>query len=195
MSDTISPFSDDEVIASVKAGHIQNFDLIIRRYSKKIILFIQRMIGDADEAENIAQEAFLKVYENLSYYREENNFSAFLFKISRNLTLNYIKKQKRIVFFSQLAGRQLEAETFSSSIGPAHAASDKIKRHLFEQALREISEDQRLALVLKVFNEMSYKEIAGITGWSIPKIETLISRAKSAIRKKIEMQEKGKSFV
>ena len=62
------------------------------------------MTGDNDEAQSIAQEVFLKIYQNLAYYRPQNNFSAFIFKIARNMTLNWLNREKRTVFFSRLLG-------------------------------------------------------------------------------------------
>jgi len=95
-------FSDDEIIKSIKKGKTQNFEIIINRYNKKILNFINRMIFDYDESQNISQDAFLKVYENLNRYKMEGNFQAFIFRIAKNLTLNYIKKRKRVIFFQNI---------------------------------------------------------------------------------------------
>ncbi|MCU0277126.1 MAG: RNA polymerase subunit sigma-24, partial [Acidobacteria bacterium] len=71
--------TDDEVVISVLNGRRQDFEILVRRYSTKIIHFVTRMTGDADEGRSLAQDAFLKIYQNLPYYRRENNFSAFIF--------------------------------------------------------------------------------------------------------------------
>jgi len=187
--------SDDDLIRSVLAGETSDFEPLIERYGAKLVHFVQRMIQDRDEAENLSQETFVKVYEHLPYYRAENNFSAFLFRIAKNLTLNHIKRQKRLTFFSSLTGHELEQREFLQHREPAEPLEEDRRQSSLETALRSIPEEQRLALILKVYMEMSYKEIATVTGWSIPKIETLISRAKSGIRKKISLQEKEKTDV
>jgi len=183
--------TDDEVVISVLNGRRQDFEILVRRYSTKIIHFVTRMTGDADEGRSLAQDAFLKIYQNLPYYRRENNFSAFIFKVARNLTLNWLKRQKRTVFFSRLLGNELNQPAFRQD-APRLSPHDQGERDsLVSLQLRLLPEEQRLALVLKVYLEFSYKQIADVTGWSVPKIETLISRARSRLKKSIRLQESG----
>lgn len=175
--------SDDDVIQSVLDGKVQNFELIIDRYNLKIINFVNKMISDYDEAQNITQEIFLKLYENLKKYKMEGSFKTFIFTIARNSTLNYIKRRKRVMFFSQMPSRHCIDNYFVSKDEPEKAIEKKEKDSELLSALYKLKENQRLALILKVYLEMSYKEIADITGWSISKIETLISRAKGNLKK------------
>jgi len=187
--------TDDEIVAAVLAGRRRDFEILIRRYSVKIIHFISRMTRDRDEAQSIAQEVFLKIYQNLPYYRKENNFSAFIFKIAKNMTLNWLKREQRTVFFSRLLGREFNQTPFRQE-PPRSAFLDPGDREAeITRNLLLLSEEQRLALVLKVYLEFSYKQIREITGWSIPKIETLISRAKGRLKKNIALQDQGREFV
>lgn len=181
--------SDDEVVHSVLGGTSGNFELLISRYGKKIINFINRMILDPDEAQSIAQDVFLRVYENLPYYKPENNFSAFLFKIARNQTINWIKKNKRLVFFSRMLGRDFQRSGFTAGDNPELGVEELQRQEILTEGLRRLTEDQRLALILKVYLDFSYHQIAEITGWSEPKIETLISRAKANLKKSVSPQE------
>jgi RNA polymerase sigma-70 factor, ECF subfamily len=182
-------YSDDELIRSVLGGASGDFELLITRYGKKIINFINRMIFDPDEAKSIAQDVFLRVYENLPHYKPENNFPAFLFKIARNLTLNWIKKNKRTVFFSRMLGKDFQRSGFTAGEDPEHGVEDRQRQDILNRGLKSLTEDQRLALILKVYLDFSYRQIAEITGWSEPKIETLISRAKASLKKSISPQE------
>jgi RNA polymerase sigma-70 factor (ECF subfamily) len=187
--------SDDEIITSVLEGRTRDFEILIHRYSGKIINFINGMTADRDEAQSIAQDVFLKIYENLPYYKKQNNFSAFIFKIAKNMTLNWLNRQKRTVFFSRLLGRDFNQVPFRQA--PVRTADpEKSERdEKIMQNLRSLPEEQRIALILKIYLEFSYKQIREISGWSIPKIETLISRAKSRLRKNIAMQETNSGFV
>jgi RNA polymerase sigma-70 factor (ECF subfamily) len=187
--------TDDEIITAVLEGRSRDFEILIKRYSGKIINFINGMTADRDEAQSIAQDVFLKIYQNLPYYKKQNNFSAFIFTIAKNMTLNWLNRQKRTVFFSRLLGRELDQPAFSQApaqpVDPEHSERDeKIMRHL-----RGLPEEQRIALILKVYLEFSYKQIREISGWSIPKIETLISRAKGRLKKNIALQEINSGFV
>jgi RNA polymerase sigma-70 factor (ECF subfamily) len=183
--------TDDEIVAAVLGGRSRDFEILVRRYSGKIIHFVARMTADDDEARSIAQEVFLKIFQNLAYYRPQNNFSAFIFKVARNMTLNWLNRQKRTVFFSRLLGRELDNAPFRQE-APRLSPQDQGERDdAVMRNLRLLPEEQRLALVLKVYLEFSYKQIREVTGWSVPKIETLISRAKSRMKKNILLQESG----
>jgi RNA polymerase sigma-70 factor (ECF subfamily) len=183
--------TDDEVVAAVLGGRSRDFEILVRRYSSRIIHFIARMTADSDEAQSIAQDVFLKIFQNLAYYRAQNNFSAFIFKIARNMTLNWLQRQKRTVFFSRLLGRELDKAPFQQET-PRFSPQDRREREdAVTRHLMLLSEEQRLALILKVYLEFSYKQIREVTGWSVPKIETLISRAKSRMKKNILLQESG----
>jgi len=192
---TDKPQSDDEIITSVLAGQRRDFELLIQRYSGKIIRFIGSMIDDADEAQSIAQDVFIKIYENLPYYKQQNSFSAFIFKVAKNMTLNWLQRQKRTVFFSRLLGReydQIPERAAPPRPGDAEASE---RDEAITRNLRRLPEEQRIALILKVYLEFSYKQIQEISGWSVPKIETLISRAKSRLKKNIALQDKNTHVV
>lgn len=187
--------TDDEVVSSVLAGRRQDFEILIRRYSGKIIHFITRMTQDRDEAQNIAQDVFLKIFQNLPYYRKENNFSAFIFKIAKNMTLNWLNREKRTVLFSRLLGREFNKVPFRQEPPRKSILEQNEREAEITRNLLLLPEEQRLALILKVYLEFSYKQIREITDWTIPKIETLISRAKSRLKKNISLQEKSPEFV
>lgn len=181
--------NDDQIILSVKNGHIQDYEIIINRYKKKLVNFVNRMIFDYDEAENISQEVFIRVYEKISYYKSEGNFQAFIYKIAKNITLNYIKRKKRLFFFSEFPIKGQEDLFFKKDAEQDLLVEEKEKNVLVLNALAKLNENQRIALISKVYLEFSYKQIADITGWSEPKIETLISRGRVALKKIITMQE------
>lgn len=183
--------SDDDIVVSVLEGRTRDYEVLIRRYSRRITLFVARMTGDNDEARSIAQDVFLKIYENLPYYRRENNFSAFIFKVARNMALNYIKRRRRTVLFSRLLGRDLDRAPFHQDPPRLLELERGEREGELNRQLRRLSEEQRLALVLKVYLEFSYRQIREVTGWSVPKIETLISRAKSRLKKNLRLQENG----
>jgi RNA polymerase sigma-70 factor (ECF subfamily) len=187
--------SDDEIITSVLEGRNRDFEILIHRYSGKIINFINTMTADRDEAQSIAQDVFFKIYENLPYYKKQNNFSAFIFKIAKNMTLNWLHRQKRTVFFSRLLGREFDQAPFKQASTHVVDPEQSERDEKIIQNLRRLPEEQRIALILKIYLEFSYEQIREISGWSIPKIETLISRAKSRLKKNINLQEKNSGFV
>jgi RNA polymerase sigma-70 factor (ECF subfamily) len=187
--------TDDEIITAVLEGRSRAFEILITRYSGKIINFINGMTADHDEAQSLAQDVFLKIYQNLPYYKKQNNFSAFIFKIAKNMTLNWLNRQKRTVFFSRLLGRELDQPLFSQAPTQPDDPERSERDEKITRNLRSLPEEQRIALILKIYLEFSYKQIREISGWSIPKIETLISRAKSRLKKNIALQDKNSDVV
>ena len=188
MTDNEQVFSDDDVVRSVREGHTRDFEILIDRYKHKITNFIYRMIDDGDEARSLSQEVFLKVFATLKQYRMQDNFQAFIFTIAKHITLNHIKKQKRVTFFSRLLPGK---DDISNEYGGHRFQAEGTQQEVLERqqqdeiltaALKRLNENQRIALILKVYLDFSYHRIADLTGWSIPKIETLISRAKRNLR-------------
>jgi RNA polymerase sigma-70 factor (ECF subfamily) len=119
----------------------------------------------------------------------EANFHAYIFTVAKNLTLNYIKKHKRTQLFSHFGSKNPENYLYSDNKSQQKTLEEKINEQQLISALKTLKENQRIALILKVYMDFSYKKIAKITGWSISKIETLISRAKRELKNKIFLQE------
>jgi len=181
--------SDDDLIQSIKQGRQHYFEILITRYKTPILNFIYKMIYDYDEAQNLSQEVFITVYKTLARYRMEGNFQAYIFTIAKNLTLNYIKKSQRMVNLSSLFGKNAADRYFQHQDTQFSHLEKESKEQQLIIALKELKENHRIALILKAYLGFTYKRISEITGWSIPKIETLISRAKSQLKNKIFLQE------
>ena len=182
MTENETVFSDDDVVQSVRDGHTRNFEILINRYKNKLINFIHKMIFDYDEAQSLAQDVFLKVYESIRKYKSQDNFQAFIFTIAKNMTLNHIKKHKRVLLFSSFLPGDTEDRHFHSAETQQDEVEKSQQEELLSAALKSLKENQRLALIMKVYLDFSYNRIANITGWSVPKIETLISRAKGSLK-------------
>jgi RNA polymerase sigma-70 factor (ECF subfamily) len=183
-------FSDDEIVRSVRDGRTQRFEVLVNRYKNRIVNFIHKMIFDHDESQSLAQDVFIKVFESIGKYKSQDNFQAFIFTIAKNLTLNHIKKQKRFQWFSGEQGSgEMEGRHFRTNGTQEEDIEKRRQDELMNEALKNLKENQRIALILKIYLEFSYKKIAEITGWSEPKIETLISRAKSNLRSYIQTRE------
>jgi len=184
-------FSDDDVIRSVKRGNTGNFEIIVDRYKNKIINFVYRMTGDLDESQNISQDVFLQIYRKIDKYSENDTFQSFIYTIAKNITLNHLKKMKRVTFFSGHSEKG-EGEYFpAENETPPEKMEREEREKIVITGLKYLPENQRLALILKIYLSYSYKKIGELTGWSQPKIETLISRGKMKLINYVRLQEKG----
>ena len=143
------------------------------------------MIFDYDEAQNIAQDVFLKIFETLDRYRQEQNFQAFIFTIARNLTLNYIKQRKRTLFFSHLFSGSGEERHLGYEAPQEKILEGDARERLLTDALKGLKEDQRLALILKVYLEFSYKQIAEITATNVTTVNSRLHDARTRLRERL----------
>jgi RNA polymerase sigma-70 factor (ECF subfamily) len=160
----------------------------MRAYQDMVFTTAARLIGDDRQAEDIAQEVFLKAYENFDQLRTSSSAGGWLKTVSRNLSLNHIfRYRRRWRMFSEM--RQDDSEEDAPEVEFAVpddviAGVDAGVRHgLVEDALQQLPERQRLPLVLYHFEELSYEEIAERLGVSLAKVKTDIFRARGALSK------------
>jgi len=160
----------------------------MRAYQDMVFTTAARLIGDDRQAEDIAQEVFLKAYENYEQLRTSPSAGGWLKTVARNLSLNHVfRYRKRRRLFSELRredSEEDEPEVEFAVPDDVLAGVDANVRHaLVEEALQRLPERQRLPLVLYHFEELSYDEIAEQLGFSLAKVKTDIFRARAALAK------------
>ena len=165
----------------------------MRAYQDMVFTTAARLIGDDRQAEDIAQEVFLKAYENFDQLRTSSSAGGWLKTVSRNLSLNHIfRYRRRWRMFSEMRredSEEDEPEVEFAVPDDVIAGVDAGVRHgLVEEALQQLPERQRLPLVLYHFEELSYEEIAGQLGVSLAKVKTDIFRARAVLAKLLEQR-------
>ena len=160
----------------------------MRAYQDMVFTTSARLVGDDRQAEDIAQEVFLKAFENFDQLRTSPSAGGWLKTVARNLSLNHIfRYRRRWRMFSELRredSEEDEPEVEFALPDDVLAGVDADVRHgLVEDALHRLPERQRLPLVLYHFEELSYDEIAGQLGVSLAKVKTDIFRARAALAK------------
>lgn len=160
----------------------------MRAYQDMVFTTAARLIGDDRQAEDIAQEVFLKAYENFDQLRISSSAGGWLKTVSRNLSLNHIfRYRRRWRMFSEMRredGEEDEPEVEFAVPDDVIAGVDAgVRQGLVEDALQHLPERQRLPLVLYHFEELSYEEIAERLGVSLAKVKTDIFRARAALAK------------
>ena len=145
----LKPVDDRKIIERVLKGDTDAFNLLVRQWEKPIYNFIVRMIGDRDEAMDLCQDAFMKAYRELDTLKDLDRFSAWLYRIAHNTCFSKLRKDQGKTFV------ELQPET--------RAARSPIENRLaVEKALQNLPEDQREVVVLKVFQNLKFEEIAAI---------------------------------
>ena len=162
---------------------------LVERYQHRLVAVMHHLVGNAEEAEDLAQEVFLRVYRSRKKYRPRSKFSTWLFTIANNLALNFLRTRQRkpvVPLPSQDSGplgpRPAEQLVHDPGTGPMQKAQKQELAELIRQALDGLNERQRMAVVLNKFEDMNYAEIAEVMGLTTKAVKSLLSRARMNLR-------------
>jgi RNA polymerase sigma-70 factor (ECF subfamily) len=178
--------SDYDLIRAIGAGDHLAFERLVRRYQGSILNFIHRQIGDRHTAEDLTQEAFLRVYRAASRFEERGKVSTWIFKIAYNLCLNEMKRLRRL--------KRFQLDLYDEGIRSGEGAYDALlgaheRDKDIMNALQKLPESQRAALLLRANEELSYSEISRVLSVSISSVESLIFRARKRLRQLLQDKE------
>jgi RNA polymerase sigma-70 factor, ECF subfamily len=190
--------SSEDLMARSGRRDRHAFEILVRRHQRSILNFIYRFIGDRIEAEDLAQEVFLKVWQSAPIYKPTAKFTTWIYRIAANLCINK-KKSDRIkkwfvVPFSLKKEGYPGNEAFADHAGKAPSPEDLLliaeKGRQVLISLQQLPADQRIALTLKKYDGLSYREIAQVMGRSVSAVDSLLVRAKRNLSEKLTSQEK-----
>lgn len=171
-----------ELIKKVVEGDEVAFEQLVKKYEHSVLNTIYRYIGNHDEAEDIAQEVFIKVWRHAKSFKGKSKFSTWLYRIVVNQCLNYRSKHKeRHASLDEIMEQGKTPESLKVEIEFERQRKSKIVR----RAINELPKRQRIALVLSKFEGKSYREIAQIMGVSLSSVESVIFRARGTLKKKL----------
>ncbi|MFA5069195.1 MAG: sigma-70 family RNA polymerase sigma factor [Candidatus Omnitrophota bacterium] len=159
------------------AGDITGFERLVQKYQDSALNIVHSLIGRDGESEDIAQEAFLRVYRNLKGFNRNSSFSTWFYRIVVNLTYDFLRKRRNIVLDENAV-----KESVSAQADPRQEMSLKEKRQVVQKALEGVPAKFRVALVLKDIEGLSYKDISRILRCSIGTVESKIYRARQCLR-------------
>jgi RNA polymerase sigma-70 factor, ECF subfamily len=183
------PTSDVELILRVKHGDREAFSLLVQRHRKPLINFIYRFTVDPGESEDLAHEVFIKVFRSASRYEPRAAFSTWLYRIATNLALNYLRDHRPQLATSLDWGSEEEDRSRTELRDKMTLVEDQLlaqeRVEQIRQALAALPENQRLAVVLTKYQELSLKEAAEVMKCSEAAVKSLIFRAYTTLRQKL----------
>lgn len=186
------PQRDADLMRRVQRGDREAFAALVEHYKQPIYNFILRTVRDDTEAEDLTQNTFVQVWKSAKRYRTTAKFSTWLYTIARNLALNEIRRRSRH------RADSLDASRPDSDEQPLHQIEDTdtlrppeaiVRQELFdkvEEAIRDLPENQRTALLLCREADVSYDEIAEILGVSLSATKSIIHRAREVLRTRLK---------
>ena len=190
----IDPFIEDEKLMEETAqGDEYAFELLVKRHQSRILNLIFRFIGNRTQAGDLSQEVFIRVWQAAPRYKPQAKFTTWIYRVATNLCLNELKSSsRRKLLFSEIladAGRTPnEEETVTPSAEDILLAEERSRQ--ISHTLQTLPENQRMALILKRYDNLSYHEIANIMDCSVSSVESLLVRAKRNLQEKLIFFEK-----
>ena len=156
--------SDHELIREFKNGNDKAFNLLVLRYQEKIYWVVRRLLPDHDEADDVVQDIFVKVYRSLNSFKGDSSFYTWLYRIAVNLSLNEIRRKKTRKTFA-LDDTITQHE--SDEILPLERMEREERTRLIKEAIERLPEKQKKVFVLRYYEELPYEEISKILKTSV----------------------------
>lgn len=179
---------DTDLMLRVRAGEDSAFREIVERYQEKIIGLCFRYVGNQIDAEELAQEVFIRLYKAAPTYEVKGKLSTFLYRIAVNLSLNAVRDRKRKQWLSLDRLKSFSVDhTPSEEAGQPDIIFERLEiQQSVRKAIDSLPEGQRTAVILKRYQGMSYEEIAGVMNCSVSSVEARLHRAKQTLKRKLK---------
>ena len=189
--------TDQQLVARVQKGDTRAFDLLVLKYQHKIFGLISRYVRDADEVQDVAQEAFIKAYKALPNFRGDSAFYTWLYRIAINTAKNHLVSRSRRPPGTDV---ELEDAEYHDSAGglrelenPENALYGAELKAVVEGAISALPEDLRTAITLREFDGLSYEDIADIMDCPVGTVRSRIFRARESIDALVRRQMNGEA--
>lgn len=154
------------------------FNLLVREYQQRIYWHVRKMVIDHDDADDLVQEIFIKIWKNLDKFREESKLYTWIYTIASNECLNFLKKKRNRYFLPIV---DVSAELNQKLEQSAYISGDEVQNKL-QKALLTLPDKQRMVFNMKYYDEMKYDEIAEITNTSIGSLKASYHHAVKKIK-------------
>ena len=171
------PLDDHALLARVASGDRDAFAALVRRHQGRVLALAARFLGNRHAAEDVCQDAFVRLFENAARIKAEAKLSTWLYRVVANLCWDARRRRARAQDSPRWSAQTVEDAGALVERGEA--------RHAVQDAVADLPDRQRLALVLHRFDELSQKEIAEITGWSVSAVESCLVRAYASLRERL----------
>jgi len=177
---------DEDLVAAFQGGDAAAFDVLVRRWERKIQGAIYRMMRSEEEARDLCQETFLKAFRGLGSFRGQAKFSSWLYQIALNLCRDRIRRKKGKTWVSLDEIGEAEANPRAPSVLDLVEVGDLSRR--VAAAMGHLPEEQREAVILKEYEGMTFPEIATVLGVPVSTVKTRLYRGLSQLRRQLERQ-------
>ncbi len=182
---------DKLLVKRSKSGDIEAFEQLIFDYQKKAYNIALRVMGNQEDAKDMCQEAFIRIFKSIEGFKEQSSFSTWMYRIVTNVCLDEIRKKKKIETVSldgtyETENGQIHFETASDDDTPEEAYIRTEKKRIVLKSINELSEEYKTVIVLRDIQGFSYEEIANILCCSIGTVKSRINRGRNTLKDKLK---------
>jgi RNA polymerase sigma-70 factor, ECF subfamily len=181
---SLNALGDTELVRSAIAGREAGFEELVRRYQRPIAAYVYRMVGDYDAALDLTQEVFIKVYNSLTRYRSEFKFSTWIYKIAHNAAIDHLRRHtvREQALTGSIDGDRREVSLESRRLTPEQESERRERRSEIESVVQLLPAAYRELIALRHSHDLSYDEIAEVTGLPLGTVKNRLFRAREAMR-------------
>src|SRR5947199_4356955 len=178
---------DVRLMQLVSGGDATALEQLIERHQALVAGTVARMLGSNSDVEDIAQQVFIRVWKSARRYKPRAKFTTWLLKITRNLVFNELRRTKRraLVSLDSAAGANEPALKDESNPAPDASLLEAELQKAIEEAIMHLPETQRMALVLRRYEQLSYEQIAEVLDLSVPAVKSVLFRARTELRSRL----------
>lgn len=183
-------YRDKALIIRAKQGDMHAFAEIVECYKDKIYAFLFRLTASREDAYDLAQEVFLRVFNNLHTFDDTMRFSPWLYRIAQNLAVDHLRKRRNLVYLDEPSGEDggLYWQIESDEPGPEEIVEFSDLKQSLEDALTKLSPMYRTVLLLRFVQELSYEDMARALDLPLTTVKTRLHRAREALREHLTKQ-------
>jgi RNA polymerase sigma-70 factor (ECF subfamily) len=175
------PEPEIEWMARIREGDMEALRLLVETHQARIIGTISKMLGSDAESEDLAQQVFIRIWKSAPRYQPTAKFTTWLFRITRNLVFNELRRKRHFAD---------QAEEIPEPAERAEKEPDQVLlggelQLAIQDAINRLPESQRMAIILRRYEEMPYEEIAKVMGTTIPAVKSILFRARAELRERL----------
>ena len=185
-------WTDEELVARSRTGDMDSFNQLILRWERPIYALAYRVIGQEEDARDVAQETFLRAFRALPGFKGQAKFSSWIYRIALNLCRDWIRRKRRTPV-SQMP-EDLDLSELAAERGASESVEDLVARRelsaVVEEVMALLPEEQRTAVILKEYHGMTFQEIADLQGCPLSTVKTRLYQGLSVLRRHLQQQGK-----
>jgi RNA polymerase sigma-70 factor (ECF subfamily) len=193
-SQVLTPAAQDVAwMRLVAQGDMDAFQSLIEAHQARVVGTVAKMLGDDVDSEDIAQQVFIRIWKSAGRYQPTAKFTTWLFKITRNLVFNELRRRKRhpVTPLQHEEDEHFFQPVDSVSMSPDASLLDSELNDAVQMAIDALPETQRMAIVLRRYEEMPYEEISEVLGISVPAVKSVLFRARTELRENLRKYLEG----